>query len=232
MIDESVKKRIADNIGDARARIARALADSGRIGDDVLLMAVSKTVGTDEVAAAIEAGVHDFGENRTSELKLKSEAFPGENWHFIGRIQTNKLKDVVGRACLIHSVASLHALDAIEKQAAKIGVVQPVLLEVNVSGEESKDGFAEEELEGALAHASGLGHVEVRGLMTMAPLGEIDTARRVFGRLREIRDKTNVIFDYSGNIALTELSMGMTQDFVEAVHEGSTMVRLGRSIFA
>ena len=232
MLDEQERKRIAENIEDARQRIAQALEDSGRAGEEVLLMAVSKTVGPDEVAAAIEAGVHDFGENRTSELKAKSDIFPDENWHFIGRIQTNKLKDVVGRACLIHSVASLHALDAIERLADRMDIVQPVLLEVNVSGEESKDGFTEGGLAGAIEHARGLSHVEVRGLMTMAPLGDIDTACRVFGRLREIRDKFNSICDNSDTILMTELSMGMTQDFEEAVREGSTMVRLGRSIFA
>ena len=232
MIDEQTRERIASNIEDARAQVAAALERSGRSEGDVLLMAVSKTVGVDEVAAAIAVGVHDFGENRTSELKLKHDAHPDENWHFIGRIQTNKLKDVVGRACLIHSVSSVHALDAIEKQAAKIDAVQPVLIEVNVSGEESKDGFAESDLEDALRHAEDLPHVEVRGLMTMAPLGEVETARRVFARLREIRDEFKVLFVDSDNVHLSELSMGMTQDFVEAVEEGSTIIRLGRSIFA
>ncbi|MGI6220369.1 MAG: YggS family pyridoxal phosphate-dependent enzyme [Coriobacteriales bacterium] len=224
--------RIAAHIAAARDDIASALAESTDPARDVLLIAVSKTVGLEEVAEAIAAGVHDFGENRTAELKRKQEAYPEENWHFIGRIQTNKLKDVVGRACLIHSVASLHALDAIEKQAAKLDIVQPVLLEVNVSGEESKDGFAPAELDGALEHASGLSHVRVDGLMTMAPLGDTETARTVFENLREMRDKRAARFKVCNNIGLNELSMGMTQDFREAVREGATMVRLGRSIFA
>lgn len=230
-MDQEAADRIARNIEDARKNIASALEETGS-DRDVLLMAVSKTVGLEEVGAAIEAGVHDFGENRTAELKRKQEAYPDENWHFIGRIQTNKLKDVVGRACMIHSVASVHAIDVIEKLAGNLGICQPILLEVNVSGEESKDGFSEEELKAALDHCAGMEHLEVRGLMTMAPLGELDTARRVFGRLREIEDELKVTYCDIGNVALNELSMGMTQDYVDAVREGSTIVRLGRSIFA
>ena len=223
---------IAGNIAEARAEVAAALEASGDPSRDVLLIAVSKTVDLDEVSEAIAAGVHDFGENRTAELKRKQEAFPDQNWHFIGRIQTNKLKDVVGRACLIHSVASIHALDAIEKHAARLGIVQPVLLEVNVSGEESKDGFVPGDLDGALEHASALEHVGVRGLMTMAPLGDAETARRVFENLREMRDERAARCKVCNNIVLNELSMGMTQDYREAVREGATMIRLGRSIFA
>ena len=223
---------IAAHVAEARAEVAAALGASADPGRDVLLIAVSKTVGLDEVAEAIAAGVHDFGENRTAEFKRKQEAFPGENWHFIGRIQTNKLKDVVGRACLIHSVASIHALDAIEKLAARLGIEQAVLLEVNVSGEESKDGFVPDALGEALTHASALPHVRVRGLMTMAPLGDSETARRVFENLRQIRDKHAEACKVCDNITLSELSMGMTNDYREAVREGATMIRLGRSIFA
>ena len=230
-MDQAAAGRIARNIEEARENIASALEETGSTRD-VLLMAVSKTVGLEEVGAAIEAGVHDFGENRTAELKRKQEAYPDENWHFIGRIQTNKLKDVVGRACMIHSVASIHAIDTIDRLAGNLGIVQPILLEVNISGEESKDGFSEGELEPALDHCAGLGNLEVRGLMTMAPLGELDTARRVFGRLHEIEDELKVTYCDIGNVALNELSMGMTQDYVDAVREGSTIVRLGRSIFA
>ena len=231
MMDGNASDRIRLNIEDARRRIADALEETAS-SREVLLMAVSKTVGLEEVAAAIDAGVHDFGENRAAEFKRKHDAYPNENWHFIGRIQTNKLKDVVGRACMIHSVSSVHAADAIDRIAEKKSVVQPILLEVNVSGEESKDGFSPDELPQALEHCLGLAHIEVRGLMTMAPLGELDTARRVFGRLREIEGELKVTYSKNDNVALQELSMGMTQDFEDAVREGSTIVRLGRSIFA
>ncbi|MGI6217249.1 MAG: YggS family pyridoxal phosphate-dependent enzyme [Coriobacteriales bacterium] len=232
MQDCQSRDKILSNIAEVRSQMQMALERSGRDESEVLLVGVSKTVDLPEVAVAIEAGIHDFGENRTSEFKRKQEAFPNENWHFIGRIQTNKLKDVVGRACLIHSVASLHALDTIEKLAAKLGIVQKVLIEVNVSGEESKDGFSQDELEDVLHHCEELGHVEVNGFMTMAPLGELDVARRVFRRLREIRDVFKVEFKSSVNVNLEELSMGMTQDYTEAIEEGATMIRLGRSIFA
>lgn len=224
--------KISSNIEYARAEIAAALENGIDPDADVLLMAVSKTVGLDEVAEAIAAGIHDFGENRAAELKRKQEAYPEENWHFIGRIQTNKLKDIVGRSRLIHSVSSTHALDAIEKQAAKLDIVQEVLLEVNVSGEESKDGFTADELGGALEHASTLAHVSVRGLMTMAPFGDTGIARQVFEGLRSIRDAHAASVKVCDNITLNELSMGMTQDYREAVQEGATIVRLGRSIFA
>ena len=235
-LDEEARGRIVSNIGETRARIDAALEESGRKGDPsdpgVLMLAVSKTVGVDEVAVAIECGVRDFGENRAQELKVKSEAHPDVNWHFIGRIQTNKIKDIVGRACLIHSVASIKVLDCIEDRAAREGIVQKVLLEVNVSGEETKDGFVPDELPAVLEHASGLSHVEVRGLMTMAPQGDPDVARGVFRRLREIRDELKVGSVISANVVLQELSMGMTQDFEQGIAEGATIVRLGHSIFA
>ncbi len=232
MLDQETRDRITSHIEQAREGIAQSLAKSDDPSRSVLLMAVSKTVGIEEVQAAIDAGVHDFGENRAQELQKKSAAYPNENWHFIGRIQTNKLKEIVGTACMIHSVSSIHVLDAIQKQAAKKDVVQKVLIEVNVSGEESKDGFVEADVEDALEHATELPNVEVCGFMTMAPLGELDVARQVFRRLREIRDKYKVLFVNSDNVKLTELSMGMTQDYTEAVEEGATVVRLGRSIFA
>ena len=212
--------------------VSSLCAQEGRDPASVRIVAVSKTVGLPQVEEAIQAGLGDFGENRTKPFCEKQEAFPDQRWHFIGRIQTNKLKDVVGRACLIHSVASIHALDAIEKHAARLGIVQPVLLEVNVSGEESKDGFVPGDLDEALEHASTLEHVGVRGLMTMAPLGDAETARRVFENLREMRDERAARCKVCNNIVLNELSMGMTQDYREAVREGATMIRLGRSIFA
>ena len=230
-ISDETLARIGTQVADARKRIDAARRRAGR-DDEVLLVAVSKTVDLPEVERAIEAGVHDFGENRTSELVRKAAAFPEQNWHFIGRIQTNKLKDVVGTACLIHSVASRHALEHIQKHASRLGIVQPVLLEVNVSGEESKDGFAPDGLLDALRFSEQLDAVEVRGLMTMAPLGSPEVARGVFANLRELRDTYKVYFEKSGNVHLEHLSMGMTQDFEEAVEEGATIVRLGRSVFA
>lgn len=234
-VDGQVRERIIGNIEATRRRIAEVMEASGRSADPsdpgVLMLAVSKTVGIDEVGVAIECGVGDFGENRAQELKVKSEAYPDANWHFIGRIQTNKIRDIVGRACLIHSVASIRVLDGIDERAARMGIIQRVLLEVNVSGEQSKDGFTPEELPGVLEHACNLEHVEVRGLMTMAPQGDPIVARDVFRRLRGIRDELRVGSGKTANVFMQELSMGMTQDFEQGIAEGATIVRLGHSIF-
>ncbi len=235
-MDDSSAARIISNIDRTRAEITKAMAECGRDVEPgrpgVLLIAVSKTVGIEEVEVAISCGIRDFGENRAQELKVKSTAHPDVNWHFIGRIQTNKIKDIVGRACLIHSVSSTRVLDGIEGRASRLGIVQPVLLEVNVSGEKSKDGFTASELPGVLEHASGLPHVRVRGLMTMAPQGDPLLARSVFRSLRKIRDMHGAHASVYDNVDLIELSMGMTQDFEEGIREGATMVRLGHSVFA
>ena len=211
-------------------RAAAACERCGRAPSEVRIVAVSKTVGLDEIDEAVHSGIHDFGENRARPFVTKVETFPGERWHFIGKLQTNKVRDVVGYAMLIHSVDSEHLLEAISKRADKRGNDQHVLIEVNVSGEESKSGFAPEEVAGALEFASKLPHVKVDGLMTMAPKGEPEVARQTFAGLRTLRDE--LAEKYSGpNIDLKELSMGMSEDFEIAIEEGATIVRVGRTIF-
>jgi len=201
----------------------------------VLLVAVSKAVGIPEVQDAIKAGIHDFAENRTQSLQERQSRFQNEHWHFIGRIQTNKLKDVVGRACLIHSLASVHALETVSRLAVQQGLRQNVLIEVNVSGEASKDGIAAGEVSGFLETVSNTQGVEVKGLMTIAPLllskGD-ETARRIFAALRELRDNLVPIFTKADNISLNELSMGMSGDFTDAIQEGATMVRIGSRLWS
>ncbi len=227
---------IAANIERTRQEIAKAMHECKRDADPndnaPLLIAVSKTVGIEEVSQAIECGIHDFGENRAQELVCKHAAYPDENWHFIGRIQTNKIKDIVGVACLIHSVASTRVLEKINDRASSLDIVQDILLEVNVSGEESKDGFKPKELEAVLADCENLSSIKVRGLMTMAPAGDKLRAREVFANLRAISNELKVKCKKLPNVDLCELSMGMTQDFQEAIYEGCTIVRLGHSIFA
>lgn len=201
----------------------------------MLLIAVSKTVGISEVEQAIKAGIHDFGENRTQLFQEKQQAFAQEHWHFIGRIQTNKLKEVVGKASLIHSAASEHALEVMNKLAQKNKVQQAALIEVNVSGEESKDGISAAEAPALLEYASTLENVTVEGLMTMAPLQHSSsdrTARTTFAALRELRDNLVPIFKGADNIRLNELSMGMSDDFEDAIYEGATMVRIGRRLWS
>ena len=215
------------------AAIRRQVSDAadivGRDPGDIAIVAVTKTVGIDEVRRALAAGISDFGENRVQEFLGKYGLFPDANWHFIGSLQTNKVKDVVGRACLIHSVDSLKLLEEIERRSSQAGVVQPVLLQVNVSGEESKHGFEPLDVKDALFDASHMASVEVRGLMTMAPLGRPERARGVFRGLRELQDSLRAM--PLNGVELAELSMGMSGDFRIAVEEGSTIVRVGRAIF-
>jgi len=201
----------------------------------VLIVAVSKTVGVPEITDAIVAGIHDFGENRTKPFLEKQQALPREHWHFIGHIQTNKLKDVVGRACLIHSVESIHALEVISRLATEREVCQRVLIEVNTSREASKDGVHADEVPHLLETAHRLSGIEVHGLMTMAPILTFehdDSARRTFAALRELRDNLVPVFAGAENISLNELSMGMSDDFEDAVLEGATIVRIGRRLWS
>jgi len=212
-----------------RRDVAHAADISGRSPDDVTIVAVTKTIGIDVIRKALAAGISDFGENRVQEFLGKYGLFPDARWHFIGSLQTNKVKDVVGRACLIHSVDSLRLVEEIDRRSSQAGVVQPILLQVNVSGEESKHGFDSCDVRDALIDASHLANVEVRGLMTMAPLGKPEQARRVFRELCELRDSLREM--PLNGVELVELSMGMSGDFRTAVEEGATIVRVGHAIF-
>ena len=211
----------------------RAISDAadvaGRDPADVVLVAVTKTVGISEVAQAVAAGMHDFGENRAQEFVAKQGLFPLETWHFIGTLQSNKIKQVVGRAALIHSVDSLGLLEAIDRRAAEVGAVQPVLLEVNVSGERSKHGMTFDEAEECVRRAGDHPGVSVRGLMTMAPLGRAESARRVFRECNHWMGRLQSL--HCDAVELTELSMGMSNDFSVAIEEGATIVRVGRALF-
>jgi pyridoxal phosphate enzyme (YggS family) len=222
---------IAENYRGIREKIARACARVGRDPAEVTIVAVSKTVGLREVACAIEVGIHDFGENRANLFNAKRDAFPNEQWHFIGSIQTNKIREFVGRAALVHSVASERALLGVAKRAQSMGVTQSLLLEVNVSGESSKDGITPALLPDLLHIAAGLEGIEVRGLMTLAPQGDQAAARLTFRGLRELRDLYEPHFEMTERIQLHELSMGMSEDYPLAVEEGATIVRVGRSIW-
>ena len=222
-----------------RARMDAALDRAGRPHDAAELMAVSKTVGVEEVVAAVQAGYRVFGENRPQELVAKLEGLsvhgdlPPIRFDMIGNLQKNKINMVLGRAELIHSIGSEHLAEAVSDRAERrmdageMGAPQPVLIEVNVSGEESKSGFAPDELRGCFDHLQDLGGISIQGLMTMAPRGGGDVARRCFSDLRDLRDELSE----SSGFPLRELSCGMSEDFEEALEEGSTMVRLGRVVF-
>ena len=212
--------------------LAEACQSCGRDPREVTLVAVSKTVGPDKVAEAIGAGAIDFGENRPDQLMLKADAFPQARWHFIGNIQSRRIRDIVGRAALIHSLFEQSHAVKIDHEAAARGIVQDVLLEVNVSGEESKSGVTPDEAARLLQACCELEHVRVCGLMTMAPIGDMQVAHRTFEGLAQLRERLASELDADVAAAFTELSMGMTDDWREAVAAGATIVRIGRAIFA
>lgn len=201
----------------------------GRAPAEITIVGVTKNVGAAEVSLAIAAGMRDFGENRAQEFVGKQSLFPDVRWHFVGTLQTNKVKDIVGRAFLIHSVDSLRLLEMIDKKARETGVIQALLLQFNIAAEQTKHGFDPSQAAEMLAAAGELENVRVRGLMTMAPFGSPQEARWVFRELRNLRD--SMCATAPNGVELEELSMGMTNDYREAVEEGSTIVRIGRAIF-
>ncbi len=222
---------VAENLRQVEERICQACARAGRSRDEVTLIAVSKTKPVSMIEELLPLGTRDFGENKVQELLEKQEVLPKDiRWHLIGHLQRNKVKYVVDKACLIHSVDSLRLAQAISQEGEKQGVVVPILVEVNVAGEESKFGVTVEETEELIREIAGLPHISVRGLMTIAPfVADPEENRPVFGKLKklyvDIREK-NI-----DNVAMNVLSMGMTNDYEVAIEEGATMVRVGTGIF-
>mgnify|MGYP006288981389 CR=1 FL=1 len=217
------------NLAHTRERIASAAGRAGRNPEDVLLVAVTKTVGVEEARTLFEAGAADLGENRVQEGLRKRETLADLpiHWHMIGRLQTNKVNKVVKRFLWIHSVDRLKLAEAISRSAVAAECEMNVLLQVNTSGESSKAGFAPEGLGEALPRLSELPGLRVCGLMTMAPLlDDPERTRPCFRRLRELRDEHAPRYP-----ELIHLSMGMTQDFEIAIEEGATMVRIGTALF-
>lgn len=214
------------------AELAEVCRACGRNPQDVTLVAVSKTVGLDAVESALQGGASDFGENRPDQLMGKADAFPQARWHFIGNIQSRRIRDIVGRAVLIHSLFEESHAAKIDRIAAERGIVQDVLIEVNVSGEDSKSGLEPAAVPAMLEACRGLDHVRVRGLMTMAPIGDMQVARETFEGLASLRAQLAAQMDGEEAAQFTELSMGMTDDWREAVPAGATIVRIGRAIFS
>ncbi|HET9961700.1 MAG TPA: YggS family pyridoxal phosphate-dependent enzyme [Nitrospiraceae bacterium] len=225
---ESIGERVAVVLD----RIRRAALRAGRAADTIRLVAATKTVPVERIREAWLAGVRHCGENRLQEALPKIEAFgPAEMaWHFIGTLQRRKVKSVVGRFQMIHSVDGLALAEEIDRRAAEANLRQPVLLEVNLGGEVSKGGFAPDELAVLLPELDGLSHIEVRGLMAIPPpTATSEEARPFFRRLRELSRTLTALG--SRNINMTELSMGMSQDYEVAIEEGATYVRIGTAIF-
>ena len=222
---------IAENIANIRARMNEAAKKAGRDPSEILLCAATKMNDADRVKEAVAAGVDCCGENRVQEIQAKRPlgAYTGKPLHFIGHLQTNKVKYLVGVVDLIESVDRLELLECIEKQAEKVGIVQDVLLEVNIGGEAAKSGFAPEAVEAAAAHAKELAHVRVRGLMTIPPAGAARDENMVY--FEKVHALYVDINRKMYNNGLDYLSMGMSGDFADAIRAGSNMVRVGTAIF-
>lgn len=236
-----VNERIAANLASIRARIADAAKKAGRDPAAVKLVAVTKTVGLDEIRALLQLGVKDLAENRLQPAQPKIEALAqdvsaaGARWHMIGHLQTNKAKQVLQLFQCVDAVDSVHLLECLAKEAKKIGVAPvPCLAEVNVSGEAQKYGLKPADVEAFVRRAKELPEIELRGLMAMAPYADAPEqvdglSRPVFHGLRELLSSANAAGWYGR--PLVELSMGMTNDFEIAIEEGATMVRVGTGLF-
>jgi PLP dependent protein len=223
--------QLADNIAHVRSTIAEAARQAGRTPGEVTLVAVSKTMPVALVRMAYNLGVSHFGENRVQEALPKIEAFHPEGmyWHMIGHLQSNKAGKVVAPFDYVQSVDSLHLALALDRYADQHGKRLPVLLQVNVSGEASKEGIPLARAPELARQVLALPHIEVQGLMTIAPLVEnAEEVRPVFRKLRMLRDRLRI--ELPGG-AWQHLSMGMTDDYSIAIAEGATIVRIGRAIF-
>ena len=222
---------IQQNIEEIRGRIDAAARKSGRTGADITLVGASKMNDAARCREAILAGIDVLGENRVQEMteKLAQNAYEGAPLHFIGHLQRNKVRQVVGKVALIQSVGSPELLREIDRQAEKLNIVQDILMEVNIGGEEAKSGFAPAELAAAAAEAKELHHVKLRGLMTIPPVaveehGSIPYFKKMAALFVDINQK---IYDNE----LDCLSMGMSGDYEDAIACGATMVRVGSAIF-
>ena len=223
---------IAANLKRIHQKIEKAATDAGRDPDDITLVAVSKTKPTADIQEAITAGNLHFGENRMKELedKMAEVDLPDVVWHFIGNLQTNKIKYIADRVNWIHSVEKAKYLKEIEKRAGKAGRVVNALIQVNISDEKQKGGCKPDDLAGILKSAQDYDHVKVRGLMGMATfVDDPEEVRSEFKLLKELFDTHQ---EYNkGSVNLEHLSMGMTNDMEVAIQEGATMVRIGSAIF-
>ena len=233
MLDHPIdlQELLATNIAQVRSHIEEAAQRAGRQTDEITLVAVSKTKPVAMVEAAFRLGVTDFGENRVQEGLPKIAAFrpQGLRWHMIGHLQSNKAGKVVSAFDCVQSVDSLQLARILNRHATQHNIRLPILLEINVSGEASKEGMTSSELYTMARQVVALPHLDVQGLMTIAPLvSDAEEVRPVFRALRELRDQLR---NEVPNCAWPHLSMGMTDDYRVAIEEGATIVRIGRAIF-
>ncbi|HHV28663.1 MAG TPA: YggS family pyridoxal phosphate-dependent enzyme [Clostridium sp.] len=222
---------IKRNLYSVMERIEKAASKSGRSAKDIKLVAVTKTVEPDRILKILDEGIVDLGENRVKELTKKYDILNREcKWHLIGHLQTNKVKYIVDKVSLIHSVDRIELAKEIQKKAEAIGKTIDVLVQVNVSGEESKFGICVQEAYGLVREINSMANVRVKGLMTMAPYAENpEGIRYVFSRLRDLSIDINK--EKLDNSSMDILSMGMSNDFEVAIEEGANVVRIGTALF-
>lgn len=232
-------EQIAANLRDVNDRVDRALSRRRRASETLRLLAVSKTVPAEDVVAALAAGQLDFAESYGQEFRDKhaavaslaaSQGLPAPRWHFIGPLQSNKVKYVAGKVGLIHSVSSLEILAEIERKSVALQVMQDCLVQVNVAGETQKSGIAPADLPAMLDRFAGYSHVRCTGLMVIPPYDEDPKLSRPhFAALRQLRDQHRK--QVRANVVLSNLSMGMSHDLEVAIAEGASIIRVGTAIF-
>lgn len=222
---------IASNIDRVKERIKKAAERSGRSADDIVLIAVTKTVDVERIKAAVNCGIKDLGENRVQELTAKYPYISDDvRWHMIGRLQTNKVKYIIDKVSLIHSVDSLKLLKEIDKRSEIANRMMDILIEVNVAGEASKGGVAVEDVIDFVKQSAAFENIRIKGLMTVAPqTDDPEIVRPYFVQMNDLSYKVKKL--KLDNVEMKYLSMGMSGDFEVAIEEGSNMVRIGTAIF-
>lgn len=230
MTEKSSVEIFNENYPIIKEKIVQAAKSAGKSEKDIILLAATKTVDIDTVNFAIKSGIEYIGENKVQEFLSKYENYEKCHKHFIGHLQTNKVKDLIGKVELIHSVDSLHLAKEISKQSKAKGIVSEILLEVNIGKEQTKSGFSVNETQKAVEEISSYGNIYIRGLMAIPPIAdEKQKNRKFFYEMNklfvDIRDKK------IDNSSMDILSMGMSDDFTQAISEGANMVRIGTALF-
>ena len=224
---------IKDNLAQILQNIENSKNNS-KFDENVTLLAVTKFRTTDEIKEVLDFGINNLGENKVKEFETKYEFFKGEdiNWHFIGHLQRNKVKNLIGKTALIHSVDSIRLMEEINKQSEKKNVITNILIEFNIAKEENKYGFNEDEVDFIFENAMKFKNIKVKGVMCMAPFTDNkEIIVNVFRKLRKIYDNCRKTYNKCDNIDLTIISMGMSNDYEIAIEQGSNIVRVGTSIF-
>ncbi len=222
---------LKDNLSNVEKKIQAACEKSGRLRSDVTLIAVSKTKPVEMLQEIYDAGVRDFGENKVQEICEKYDKLPSDmKWHMIGHLQRNKVKYIIDKVCMIHSVDSYRLAEEINIQAKKHHIIMPVLIEINIADEQTKFGVSKEDAVQLIEEASHLDNIQIQGLMTVAPYVENqEENRKYFQEIKQLA--VDIQTKNIDNVVMRELSMGMTGDYAVAIEEGASMVRVGTGIF-